>query len=234
MSWQYIPPGGYPEPQQFYRANMTALSWWEIWRCSGNGCVFFGTLPIMAFLKLFGIRLRTGDRMPREVSFQAVDAATMATCHEAVAPSLEQFAGLGFEHFTTFNVPEMPHQNTIFMLMNRTQDAYAGIYHLNTPVGVRTGIDVVSMFADDSGLTTTDIKDGVALEAPAHHPRQLVVGGTPEQLWKLHQARVAELTLETGGLFGRVSEEHFIETWRRAIREQADFHAARGVYVPVD
>ena len=70
------------------------------------------------------------------------------------------------------------------------------------------------------------------MEAPAHHRRLLVAGGAPAELWDAHRAEVARLAPAAGGVSGPVGHEHFIHSWRRSIRESADFYATRGVYVP--
>jgi len=117
--------------------------------------------------------------------------------------------------------------------MNRDQNAYAAVYHIQGPMGEKTGMDFVTRLNDDSGLTTTNMKEGVAMEAPAHHRRRLVAGAEPVALWEAHWAEVNRIRWDAGGIRGPVGQEDFIESWRRSIRDTADFHAARGVYVPV-
>jgi hypothetical protein len=179
------------------------------------------------------MRMDMGERFPREVSFQQVDPATYARAQQAIAAWANATTWLGFEHFTTFRVPEMPFDTIVFAYMKPAENAYAAIYHLTTPLGSKTGMDFVTRFSDGSGLTTTNVKDGVALQAPPHHRRQLLEKAGPDQLWPAHRHLAEEVAAEAGGTHGPVGHEHFIESWRRSIRETVDFHAARGVYVPL-
>jgi len=127
----------------------------------------------------------------------------------------------------------MPFNSTVFAFMNGTEDAYSAVYHIISPVGDKKGMDFVTRFSDGSGLSTTNVKEGVAMEAPPHHHRLLVAGAATEALWAAHKAEVERLGVATGGVRGPVSQEDFIDSWRRSIRDSADFHASRGVYVPV-
>jgi hypothetical protein len=232
----YQPPSyyaEYPEPQQYYRINLAALSWAEIRRSAGGAWLFFTTAPIVGVFKLLRAPMVIGEKFPREVSFEALDPAAYERSYHAVEPLFAPLAGLGFEHFTTFRVPEMPYNSTVFAFMNRRDDAYAAVYHVMSPMGDKKGMDFVTRFRDGSGLTTTNIPDGVALQAPAHHHRFLVAGASAEALWPAHQAEVARLLPSVGGLRGSVGEEDFIDSWRRSIRDGADFQTARGVFVPV-
>ena len=132
--------GVYPEMQRFYRINLTALSWGEIYRAAGNAFTFIIALPFVGVMKLFRIPLKLGERMPREVSFQPVDQVAYSRCAPRVDPLLEATKALGFEHFTTFRVPEMPFDSVVFTLMNRSENAYAAIYHVTSPAGSKASI----------------------------------------------------------------------------------------------
>jgi len=223
----------YPEPQQYFKINLAALSWGEIRRSAGGAWLFYSTAPIVGLFKLFRAPMVMGEKFPREVSFEPLDPAGYERSYHAVEPLFAPLAGLDFEHFTTFRVPEMPYSNTIFAFMNRRENAYSAVYHIISPMGDKKGMDFVTRFQDGSGLSTTNVKEGVAMEAPAHHHRRLVAGAGAEALWEAHRAEVARLSPTCGGLRGSVGDEDFIDSWRRSIRDSADFHAARGVYVPV-
>ncbi|MGQ9731882.1 MAG: hypothetical protein ACUVX8_11510 [Candidatus Zipacnadales bacterium] len=232
MSMPPIAFGQYPEPQQFYHINLSAMTWGEIWRSSGNLLLFaFITAPLVGFCKLFGIRLTFGGRFPREVSFARPDLQTYRQSYTVVASLLSETQTLGFEHFTTFSVLEMPFRNVVFAMMNANANAYAAHYYVLSPLKAQTATEFMTQFVNGSELTTTNAKEGVLLEAPSHHFRQLLMKASPPQLWEAHQERVAELAAHHGGISGPVGQEHFIECWRKSIRESADFHASRGVYV---
>ncbi|MFQ6131076.1 MAG: hypothetical protein ACE5R4_03495 [Armatimonadota bacterium] len=232
MSWQTSPAPSYPQPQQYYRINMTALTWGEIRGSSGNIVTFLVCVPILAFCKLFRIPLGGSERFPREVSFQTPEPATLAQRSQHVAHVLQAMQSLGFEHFTTFRVPEMPYDSLVFATLNRAENAYACAYHVITPVGTKVFYDFVTRLRDGGGLTSTSSREGVAVLEPEKFRRQALHGASPEELWRAHQAKLAELAPLAGGVAGPVSADDFVEAWRRHIREVADFQAERGVYLP--
>lgn len=232
MISQPTAPPSYPQPQRYYRVNMTALTWDEIRRSSGNVLTFIVCVPIIGFCKLFRIPLSGGERFPREVSFQTPDPGVLGPRSAEVGDLLRGIESLDFEHFTTFGVPEMPYDSLVFALLNRAENAYACAYHVTTPVGRKTWCDFVTRLADGGGLTSSSSAEALALKEPPQNRRQAVDGASPQELWQAHRARVAQIAPSAGGIVGPVSPDDFVESWRRHIREVADFQEARGVYVP--
>jgi hypothetical protein len=231
MSWRATPTPGYPAGQQYYQINITAVPWGELWRTGGISLVL--AAPIVAFCKLFRIRLAMGDKFPREVSFQQPDQLSFQQRYQRVSHLVEGFQALGFEHFTTFRIPEMPYDTMVFALMNRAENAYGVAYDMITPAKTKTMCDITTGFRDGTDLTSCTSKEAVAVPSPPGRHKQAFPGALPEQLWQAHQAKVAELAPAAGGVAGPVSPEDFIEHWRQYFRECADFQAGRGVYVPV-
>jgi hypothetical protein len=117
--------------------------------------------------------------------------------------------------------------------MNRSEDAYALVYDIVTPMKTKTMCDIATVFGDGSDLTTCTSKEAVAIKSPPGSHKQAIHGAAPEELWRAHQAKVAELAPSAGGVAGRASPDDFTEHWRQYFREYADFQASRGVYVPV-
>ncbi len=231
MSWQATPTPGYPAGQQYYRVNITALTWGELWRSGGISLIL--AAPIVAFCKLFGIRLAMGDKFPREVSFQQPDQLSFQQRYQRVSHLVEGFQALGFDHFTTFRIPEMPYDSMVFALMNRSENAYGLVYDIVTPMKTKTMCDISTVFRDGTDLTSCTSKEAVAVVSPPGSHKQALEGALPQQLWPAHQAKAAELAPFAGGVAGPVSPEHFIAHWQQYFRDCADFQAGRGVYVPV-
>ena len=231
MGWQPTPAPRFPPGQQYYQINLSALTWGELWRSGGVSVIL--AAPIVAFCKLFRISLAIGDKFPREVSFQQADQYSFQQRYQQVAQLVTELQPLGFEHFSTFKVPEMPYDSMVFALMNRSENAYGLVYHIVTPMKSKTMCDIVTVFKDGTDLTTCTSKEAVAVTSPPGSHKQALDGASPQQLWRAHQTKVAELSPSAGGIAGPVNQEDFIEHWRQYFRDYADFQAGRGVYVPV-
>lgn len=219
----------YPEPQQYYRVNMTALTWAEIYRASGNPLSFILALPFLAVIKLLNLTVAT-TVMPKEVTFQPLSqslAPSIAGRLQAIVDSLE---GLGFRPFSTFELPEMPYRAAIFALVHESGTAYADVTYL--PARDLHYFEFVSRFPDGASLTTVNRRDGVAVQTPPGKVHQYVGTRDARVLWDQHQAKVQEMAAQHGPPLSNLSADSFFSHFRQALREMALFQAQRGVFQP--
>jgi len=234
MAQETNAPMGPAAPPQYYRLNVAKVTWPELRRASANPFVFIMSAPILAFCKLFRLSLFSAEYFPHDITYLPADVNTLGARAERVDHILRSVVGLGFEHFSTFRVPELPYDNVIFALMNREEQAYADIYHVITPMKNIVYTEFVTCLADGGGLTTVNNREAVATESPPLARRQALHGASPEALWQAHRAKLAELAPAAGGVSGPVSVEHYAERFRQAWRRFADFQVQRGAWVPAE
>jgi len=230
---------GHARVQRYYRPNMAALTFRELWRQGGGKlgsqlAIALIGFPLVAVCKLFHLRFPMGERFPLEIGLEWVDGAFWVQSDPRIRDVIAALREFGFGFQGAFNVLHAPFHSLVFALMNPGQGAYACVYRLNTPIGTVVYADLVTQFAGGGSLTTTHRPDAVAMEPPPGKHRLLVPDAPPAQLWEAHQAEVARLGPQAGGAqpVGTAEElqYHFCRAWREFI----EFQAGRGVFVPVE
>lgn len=219
----------YPQPQQYYKINMTALTWGELYRASGNPISFVLSLPILGAMKLFRAQM-TATVMPQEITFRPPSHALPLETAARLQGLVEGMQVHGFAPFTTFEVPEMPYRNMIFALVHDSGTAYADVTYM--PVRNLHYFEIISRFADGTALTTINRRGSTNIQPPPGKISNPVVTQDTGVLWQSHQARVAELEVAHGAVRSDLTQETFFPHFREAIRTYALFQASRGVFVP--
>jgi hypothetical protein len=219
----------YPEPQQYYRVNMTALTWGEIYRASGNPVSFVLALPFLCVIRLLNLTVTT-TVMPKEVTFRPLSQPLPPATAQRLQGVVEGLQTLGFAPFTTFEMPEMPYRAAVFALVHDSGTAYADVTYL--PARNLHYFEFISRFADNTSLTTVNRRDGVAIETPPGKVHQYVRTQDARVLWEQHQAKTRELEAQHGPPRPNLSADTFFWYFRQALREMALFQAQRGVFQP--
>ncbi|MHB8997207.1 MAG: hypothetical protein ACYC63_18325 [Armatimonadota bacterium] len=220
----------YPNPQQWYSINAAALTWPELYRASGNPLTFALSLPIMAFFKLFHIKLPSGT-LPREISFLSPRHAVPEPYAGRIAGLLNELAALGFRHFTTFTVPEMSHHPIMYTLLHQDGRAYADVTYLAAKAMIFP--EIYTLFGDGHSFTTVTQKMAIAIDT--YPGKTLVFGGSQPvaQLWEQHQSHAAELAAAHGGYSPDMTDDGIFTHLRGDIRRYCDFQKDRGLLVPL-
>ena len=224
------PPGAdsltHPEPQRYYKMNLAALTWRELWRLNAVSLPVIA--PLIAVCKVFGISLAFGPALPREISLMP---AGDARPEKRAASLRDGLQALGFEHFTTYRIPEFPGRVLVLGLMHRQENAYADVVTQSLFPVKKTYCAIYSCFRQGGTLTTLDWRRGDALDRPLHRPSQVVHRGSPKQLLAAHRRRLSELGVVAAEVspvssYGHASNMH---QWGR---EMADLQESRGFLVP--
>lgn len=219
----------YPEPQQYYRVNMTALTWGEIYRASGNPLSFVLALPFLCIIKLFNLTVAT-TVMPKEVTFRPLSQSLAPATARRLQAIVDGLEALGFEPFTTFELPEMPYRAAVFALVHESGTAYADVTYL--PARDIHYFEFISRFPDGASLTTVNRKDGVAIKTPPGKLHHYVGTREATVLWAQHQAKVREMEAQHGRPRTDLTADSFFGHFRQALRDMALFQAQRGVFQP--
>lgn len=219
----------YPEPQQYYRVNMTALTWAEIYRAAGNPLSFILALPFLGIIKLLNLPV-AATVMPKEVTFRPLSQSLAPGTARRLQAIVDGLETLGFRPFSTFELPEMPYRAAIFALVHESGTAYADVTYL--PARDLHYFEFVSRFPDGTSLTTVNRRDGVAIKTPPGKVHQYVGTRDAGVLWEKHQAKVNELAALHGPALSDLSADSFFGHFRQALRDMALFQAQRGVFQP--
>jgi len=219
----------YPQQQQYYRINLTALSWPELRAATGNPVGFVLALPLLGFMKAFRIPM-TATVMPKEITFRPLSFALAPAVASRLQRLVEQMQALGFRPFSTFEIPEMPYRVAIFALVREGGTAYADVGYF--PVRGRHYFELVSYFADGSSLTTVNRKEGVSLQSPPGRFNQYVATQSPGVALDQHQEQALAMVAEHGALRSDLTEETYFADFRAYMRRFVHFQAQRGVATP--
>jgi hypothetical protein len=219
----------YPQRQQYYRINLTALSWRELRAATGGPVGFVLTLPFLGFMKVFRIPM-TATVMPKEITFRPLSFALAPAVASRLQRLVEEMQALGFRPFSTFEIPEMPYRVAIFALAREDGTAYADVGYF--PVRDRHYFELVSYFADGSSLTTVNRQEAVSLQSPPGRFNQYVATQSPAVAFDRHQEQALAMVAEHGPLRPGLTEATYFADFRAYMRRFVQFQAERGVATP--
>jgi hypothetical protein len=213
----------------YYRIDGRRITLREYRRLCPNVLVFL----LAAGLKLLGGGIRFTGLVPRidrlhEITWDDVPADLRGGLSGPVA-ELER---VGFRQLFLHRVPtpQRSRAGVCGVLLAPTGDAYAKVASVIRPDGRRQWVAVVARLTDGGLGATTD--DRLELDDPPFYRRVAAVGARPVEVWDRH--REAVLGWSAGGVFPLPLTPEAVRTAELEMESGfVDFHAARGVLVPV-
>ena len=215
-------------PTEYYKVHSGRLSFGEYWRMSPNPVVFL----IAAGAKLFG-GLPMNFSIPRIDTLHTIDWEDMPPrAEKRMEPSVDSFESLGYKYGFCYELPilELDRFMGACTLLAEDGTHFALIVYVEMPEEKRLNIAIVTEFTDHSFGVTTNAKKELEPE-PNHHAHRHLKAEA-EELHRLHQQHLEQWRGD--GL------EPVKQSWDRLPQvildaEQAtvDFHASRGVFVPM-
>lgn len=213
---------------EYYKINSGRLSFGEYWRMSPNPVVFL----IAAGAKLFG-GLPMNFSIPRVDTLHTIDWEDMPPrAGKRMEPSIDTYESLGYKYGFCYEMPilELDRFFGACTLLGEDGLRFAMVVYVETPEEKRLTLGIVTEFTDGNyGVTTTAKKE---LEPEPNHRVHRHLSATAEELHQLHEQHLEEW--RNDGL------EPVKQSWDRLPQvilaaEQAtvDFHASRGVFVPM-
>lgn len=220
----------YPNPQQWYVINAAAMPWSELRGASSSLVVFLIALPFVAGAKLLHQTVPAG-RLPAEITFQAPPPGLAPDQRQRIQTLLDEFAALGFRHFTTFSVPEL--QNVVMYVALSPDGRAYGDVTIYPEAGLIYA-ECFTPFADGHSLTT--ISDRRMSRMGTYPEKEIRMAGPVPMaaLWETHRERMEQVIPVHDGVLPGLDEQELFSHLRRDLRRYVAFQLSRRALVPVN
>ena len=216
-------------PTTYYRVHGGKVTLAEYWRMANSPLEF----AVAAAFKLFG-------GLPMDFSIPRVEAVPFAewddlpkSARKKLQGPIDQFEDAGFDYAFSYRAPVLEHTRlgVASVLLRADGRAFAAVNYAEEPNVTKVSANVVSRFPDGAFGTTTDQKKQLKPN-PKHHTHRHP-GASAAELAGLHAEHLegwARDGLKPQKLDRDASLPAAI---LQGEQELVDFHAGRGVFVPL-
>lgn len=216
---------------QYYRLDGRRITLREYRRVCPSLLMFL----IVAGLRLVGVTFRFTGLMPYldrlyEVSWDDLPQED----YDALAGPVAGWERLGFRRLFVHDIPT-PQRNrsgSVVVLLSPGGEAFVQLAYIVRPDGRFVWTGVFSRFPDGSYGLTTDQKHELN-DPPECRRSQQPPGLTPEEMWERHRENLKDLWGNEGLSAERLSDARVRQLVLEIEQAEADYQAARGVFVPV-
>lgn len=210
-----------------YVINGAALTTGELYRLTPNPAVFLFHATMMGLMRLMRVSVPLST-LPGRISFEE-PFALAPDLDTRVQRLCDEFAALGFEHLTSFSIPQLGGGTLTHVAVSPDRQTYGAANY--TSLGRVICPDALTCFGNGASLTTVVHKSGLALRTYPEKLRRYAGDVSVEGLWEDHRRSVAELAPQHGAV-APVGEEELLAYLQEDFRRSVEYQIGRGVLVP--